>query len=374
MYGYDWRPYVPKAQRLAKARKAMAAKAKRGKKIEPITIKGRKIAHAFWAQAWCDQMDTLSDYENRLPRGKTYVRNGSVVHLGISGGDVEAFVAGSELYTVNVTIAPLKKAQWKRFKQQCAGEVGSLLDLLEGRFSQGLMQQVTDSTTGLMPRLQDIKTNCSCPDWASMCKHIAAALYGIGARLDQAPELIFELRGADYEELFDGGVTADLTQATSSGSALSGDLSDIFGIALDTQPEKRQKGKAKNQTKSASESTQANTQKSAKKKAASVAAKKTTKAPQKNKAKITKKATSTPSPSTAPAFTGTAASLRKLRKYFEMNQRQFATLIGASTASVSKWEQASGKLSLRDSSTAAIMGAAKRSKRGAWRYIGEKPG
>src|SRR5258708_6518956 len=94
---YGFKPYVSVAQRQAKAKREMARLAKKGQKIEPIQIEGRKIADSFWGKAWCDNLESYSDFSNRLPRGRTYVRNGSVVNLHIEPGTVTAHVSGSEL-------------------------------------------------------------------------------------------------------------------------------------------------------------------------------------------------------------------------------------------------------------------------------------
>ena len=142
---YGWRPYVPVARRRAQAQKKIEALRKKGKIIEPVEIAGRKIAHSFWGQAWCDHLELFSDFENRLPRGRTYVRNGSVCHLDIQKGKVEAIVSGSELYEISIAIRPLKKATWESIKRRCAGKIGSMLELLQGRLSDHVMRVVTDA-------------------------------------------------------------------------------------------------------------------------------------------------------------------------------------------------------------------------------------
>lgn len=235
---WEWKPYVPVAQRRAQAARAAQRLAKkRGRALKPISIDGRKIARTFWGEAWCDSLENHSDFENRLPRGRTYVRNGSVIDLHIEGGRVEALVSGSEIYTVRIDISRLKPAHWKDLKGECSESIDSLIDLLSGRFSDGVMQRLTHPERGLFPRPNEIKMSCSCPDWAVLCKHAAAVLYGVGARLDQEPQLLFVLRGVDHAEL--------VTQAVSDGNletALRGtdealvgeDLGAMFGIELDS--------------------------------------------------------------------------------------------------------------------------------------------
>ena len=174
-YGF-WRPYVSVAQRRANAGREMERLRKKGMDIQPVKIAGRKIAHTFWGEAWCDHLEKFSDYENRLPRVRTYVRNGSVCHLAIHRGKIEAKVSGSELYTVKIDIAPLPAARWSSLKAACAGQVGSLLELLQGKLSSRVMEIVTDRDQGMFPSPKEITLSCSCPDWATMCKHVAAVI------------------------------------------------------------------------------------------------------------------------------------------------------------------------------------------------------
>jgi uncharacterized Zn finger protein len=233
---YEWRPYVSVAQRRQKALKEMNRLRKSGRDIQPIEIAGRKIATTYWGQAWCGHFEALGDYANRLPRGRTYVRNGSVCHLAIAQGEVIAKVSGSEIYNVVVKINVLPPKKWEQVKQACAGQIGSLLELLQGNISSSVMQVVTDRANGLFPLPAEIKYSCDCPDWAGMCKHIAAVLYGVGARLDHQPELLFTLRGVNHLDLITASADEAITKATSKGSrrqVAAADLGDVFGIELD---------------------------------------------------------------------------------------------------------------------------------------------
>jgi uncharacterized Zn finger protein len=236
------RPYVSAAQRRAKAERKLKQLAKQGRQVSPIQIVGRQIAATFWGRAWCDHLEAYSDFSNRLPRGRTYVRNGSVIDLQIQPGHVTAIVSGSDLYDVRVELAPLAKQVWKQVKSQCAGRIGSLVDLLQGKLSQDVMSIVTARDRGLFPKPQEIKMRCSCPDYAYLCKHLAAVLYGIGARLDQQPELLFLLRKVDQLELITAaGERAGTTKLPAKKQAIADDaLSEIFGIELEssaTEPE-----------------------------------------------------------------------------------------------------------------------------------------
>jgi len=236
-YDFGWRPYVPVWKRRAQAQTKMDALRKKGVDIQPVRIDGRKIAKTFWGEAWCDHLESFSDYENRLPRGRTYVRNGSVCHLEIKQGEILAKVSGSELYQVHIEIETLPAKKWTAIKARCAGQVGSLLELLQGKLSSHVMQVVTDRKEGLFPLPGEISLKCSCPDWAVMCKHVAAVMYGVGARLDQKPELLFQLRGVDHEELIAADAEAAVSAATSRGKSkrlAGGELADVFGIDLDT--------------------------------------------------------------------------------------------------------------------------------------------
>lgn len=232
-YG-SWAPYVPVAERRAMAAKKTATLRKKGKILSPVHIEGRTIAQTFWGKAWCDNLEAYSDFANRLPRGRTYVRNGSVIDLQIGKSEITALVSGSSIYTVQVTIHPLDQAKWKALIVQCSGQIASLVELLQGRFSGGVMELITHKKQGIFPSPNQISMDCSCPDGAVMCKHVAAVLYGVGARLDEKPELFFELRNVDHAELIAAAISKNsVKRTTESGKVLkSGNLSRLFGIDL----------------------------------------------------------------------------------------------------------------------------------------------
>jgi uncharacterized Zn finger protein len=232
---FGWQPYVPVAARRRKAEKKVAQLKKKGQPIVPVTIEGRTIARSFWGKSWCTNLESYSDYANRLPRGRTYVRNGSVVDLQIAKGEVTALVAGSELYKIEITISPVKPVAWKSICQDCAGTVSTLVELLQGRFAKSVMDRVCREGDGLFPTPREIKLSCSCPDWASMCKHVAATLYGVGARLDIRPELLFVLRGVDQSELLSaaGPEMALNASARAAGKLLDdSDVAALFGLEM----------------------------------------------------------------------------------------------------------------------------------------------
>jgi uncharacterized Zn finger protein len=198
-----------------------------------VLVEGRQIAATFWGKAWCRNLESYRDYENRLPRGRSYVRHGSVLDLNITTGKITALVCGSELYEVGISIQPLAPKRWSSLTGRCAGQVGSLIDLLEGRLSEAVMRIMTEPGEGLFPQPAEIQMSCSCPDAARMCKHIAAVLYGVGARLDERPELLFLLRHVDHAELIAGATQLKAPRRDSERKTIATeDLSDVFGIEI----------------------------------------------------------------------------------------------------------------------------------------------
>jgi uncharacterized Zn finger protein len=250
-YGYP--PYVPVAKRREKAAREMEKLRKKGQAVAPVVIEGRKIARSFWGKAWCDNLERYSDYENRLPRGRTYVRNGSVVDLQIERGQLRAMVSGSSIYKVKIDIGAIPAAHWRAICEDCLGSVGSLVELLSGKLSKNVMERVCREGDGLFPAPAEIKMSCSCPDGARMCKHVAAALYGAGARLDAAPDLLFTLRGVDRSELI-AKAGADLpmtrTGATTGRVLADDDVAALFGVEMAPPPLAPIAGDAKKQARS----------------------------------------------------------------------------------------------------------------------------
>src|SRR6516162_1687719 len=234
-YYFEWRPYVSVGEKRRNAERELAKLRKRGQCVAPVRIEGRAIAKSFWGQAWCANLERYSDYENRLPRGRSYVRNGFVVDLQVAKGEITAMVAGSELYKIKVSIAPVVKARWKSICRDCAGSIDSLVELLQGRLAEGVMDRVCRKGDGLFPAPGEIKLACSCPDWADMCKHVSAVLYGVGARLDQKPQLLFVLRGVDENELIaSAGKDLPLSKATPTAAKVldHGDVAALFGLEM----------------------------------------------------------------------------------------------------------------------------------------------
>lgn len=336
---FFWRPYVPVGARRAAARKEMEKLRKKGMEIHPIELEGRKIAASFWGKGWCDHLESFSDYSNRLPRGRTYVRNGSVCHLDIQAGQIQAFVSGSELYKVVITIKTLPPKTWKGIKDKCRGQIGSMLELLQGKLSDNVMTVVSDRKDGLFPKPGEIELKCSCPDWATMCKHVAAVLYGVGSRLDHHPGLLFLLRGVNAEELIAAEVALPAA-GLAAEDALAGDgLAEIFGIdieSVDTASPVPVKAAVKRKT-----AAKAKAQKSVVKE--KISARKAAKTPKKKAAKPAKAKKAVPEfDPEAP----TGAAIKRLRKKAGMKVKDFAETLGVSQVSVHRWENTRGPLRL----------------------------
>lgn len=246
---FRWKPYVPVTARRKNSERTVAKLQKKGHILAPVTAGRGAIAKSFWGKAWCKNLERYSDFSNRLPRGRTYLRNGSVIHLEIGSGEVNALVSGSSLYRISVRISEVAAAHWQGISRDCARSIDSLVELLQGQLSTAVMERITRPGTGLFPSPKEITFSCSCPDSAAMCKHVAATLYGIGARFDAAPQLLFGLRKVDAKELIAraGDGAAPVHKAPGAGRILdSSKLADVFGIDLaGTNPEPFDKSAAK---------------------------------------------------------------------------------------------------------------------------------
>jgi uncharacterized Zn finger protein len=250
MSWWSYQPYVSVAQRKVNAAREVEKLRKKGQTVSPVVLDGSKIASTFWGKAWCDNLESYSDFANRLPRGRSYVRNGCVCDLKVEPGWIYALVCGTELYTIKIRIRTLPAETWKAIKAQCAGQIGSLIELLQGKLSKAVMEIVTRRDGGLFPKPREMDMDCSCPDWAGLCKHLAAVLYGVGNRLDHQPELLFTLRQVDHLELIAGAGEATAVAGKAKGKGgrriAASDLADVFGVDLDTgaPPEPAAKAKA----------------------------------------------------------------------------------------------------------------------------------
>jgi uncharacterized Zn finger protein len=239
-WGWGFPRYVSSAEKKDKATKALKRLMKKDQNIKPVILDNRTLAKTWWGKAWNKNLERYADYSNRIGRGRGYVRNGAVLDLQINKGKITALVQGTgrDPYLVAINIKPVKDKVWQKIKSDCAGKLDSLQDLLLGRFSQRLMDIFMKEGAGLFPTPSEIKLACDCPDWATMCKHVAAALYGVGARLDQSPDLFFRLRGIGVKELItetvkdSAGKLLAKARVKSSRIIKTGNLSKIFNIEL----------------------------------------------------------------------------------------------------------------------------------------------
>ena len=233
--------YVSVAEKKEKAKKSIEKLRKKNPDISPVIITGRKIAKTWWGEAWNKNLEKYSDYSNRIDRGRSYVRHGSVLDLKIKKGDVSALVLGSRSkpYNVEIKINSLDKVIWDTVKKECEGKIDSLQELVEGKFPKALSDMFTVKSKGLFPSPKEIDFKCSCPDGAMMCKHIAAVLYGVGARLDESPKMFFELRDIKIEELISDAISSKTKTLLKKSKVKSKrvidetDVLDIFGVDLD---------------------------------------------------------------------------------------------------------------------------------------------
>lgn len=295
---WDYPPYVSVAEKKERNAEMAAKLARKNANLKPVVITGRKIADTFWGKAWCDNVESYQDYENRLPRGRSYVRSGAVIDLQVAPGKVTALVAGSASspYRISIEIKPLAKARWETLKQKCVGKIASLLALAQGKLPLEILEEFCDRERGLFPSPKEIKTECSCPDWAGLCKHLAAVLYGIGARLDEDPKLFFTLRGIDENELVGADVVDTLTAGVASEIAPE-NLANVFGMEFD----------------SLTDALPANVPAS--------------------------KAKPTAGKGTPPVVEWTPETIRALRAKLGLSQAAFGKLCGTSQTIVSQWER-----------------------------------
>jgi len=239
-WGWRYPRYASVGEKKDKAVKTLKRLMKKDPNIKPVILDGAVLAKTWWGKAWNKNLERYADYSNRIGRGRGYVRSGTVLDLQINKGKITALVQGRQRdpYLVMINIKPVKPKVWQKIKSDCAGKLDSLQDLLLGRFSQGLMDIFMKQGEGLFPTPSEIKLACDCPDWATMCKHVAASLYGIGARLDQSPDLFFRLRGIEVKELITETVKASAGKLLAKAKVKSSriiktkDISRVFNIEL----------------------------------------------------------------------------------------------------------------------------------------------
>ncbi len=251
--------YVTVEERKKKAQKQIDQLTKKNNNIEPVILEGGKIARNWWGKAWINNLESYADFSNRLGRGRSYVRNGSVIHLKIQQSEITALVQGSDKspYKINIVIKPLSEKTWKKIIKECEGNLSSINELLEGKIPKSLQELFTQKKDGLFPTPKEISFDCDCPDWAYMCKHVAAVLYGVGARLDENPSLFFTLRNVNIDDLLFTAVsnkskTLLKEENIKSRRIISDtDIADVFGIEVDItdKPAKKTPVKSKPEKK-----------------------------------------------------------------------------------------------------------------------------
>jgi len=211
---------------------------KKGQAFEPVLPeKGREICRSWWGKAWCANLERYADYRSRLDRGKRYIRSGTVVDLKIRGGKVEARVQGSRKipYKVAIRISPLSEDKCQQIIEKCGRRIDSLEKLIAGEFPEEF-KEVFLEEDGLFPRPTEISFDCSCPDWALMCKHVAAAMYAIGVRLDENPFYFFILRGIDVDRFIDVTLENKVESMLQNADQVTervmdeADLAELFGV------------------------------------------------------------------------------------------------------------------------------------------------
>jgi uncharacterized Zn finger protein len=241
---WNFEPRKSVGQRKAEGKIAIH-KLLKGKPAQPVVGKRGTVATTFWGKAWVSHIRSIGEFESRLDRGRAIAGNGTLLHMEIEEGVVRAYVAGSELYSIGVKIQPLKPKRWEQIKSACAGNLGSMVELLQGKFSDEVMRVLIDPKTGMFPSDNDFDLDCSCPDWTRLCKHLAGVLFAVGAKLDQQPELLFTLRGVNPIDLIQvSPVVAKSTSDTSDVLDQSA-LSDVFGVdfaGVDVAPKAADKG------------------------------------------------------------------------------------------------------------------------------------
>lgn len=249
---WNYPRYVPVAEKQAKADQKLKQLKKKNPDIRPVRLEGKALTQSWWGKAWNKNLERYADFSNRIGRGRSYVRHGAVLDLQIQPGRVDALVQGSASspYEVEVRIKEIPEKDWKTMIAVCEGRLESLQELIAGQFPKALADIFTAQGEGLFPTPTEIGFSCSCPDWASMCKHVAATLYGIGARFDEDPSLFFYLRNRDISDLVSTAVAEgtrtllDRAERKSDRVLDDADLSDVFGIDMD-EPEPEPEAKAK---------------------------------------------------------------------------------------------------------------------------------
>ena len=230
----------PSAEELRRRADASIKQAvKKGQNPEPVIPERLRgdICTSWWGKAWCENLERYADFASRIERGKRYVRSGTVVDLKIVKGKVTARVQGSRKtpYKVEIRISPLSEEKCQSIIEKCGRKISNLERLIDGEFPEEL-KDLFIGEDGLFPTPREISFTCSCPDWALMCKHVAAAMYGIGVRFDENPFFFFHLRGIDVDRFIDVALESRVESMLENADCPSqriiedADLTSLFGI------------------------------------------------------------------------------------------------------------------------------------------------
>jgi uncharacterized Zn finger protein len=180
----------------------------------PISVKGGikarsqrgAIGKSWWAQRWTKALRSIMD-SGRLSRGRSYARRGQVMNIHVQNGEITAKVQGSRRtpYKVSIRVKPLKDADWERVLDLLADQAIFTAQLLAGEMPADIEEAFTAAGTSLFPAsARELETDCSCPDWANPCKHIAAVYFLLGEAFDDDPFMLFRLRGRTQEQVLAG--------------------------------------------------------------------------------------------------------------------------------------------------------------------------
>ena len=177
---YDFKPKKP-----IETDKGIKAKSKRG-----------DFTKSWWAKRWLAAMEQVMD-RGRLQRGRSYARKGQVLSLEEGKGQVKAKVQGSQRtpYKVTIELTPLSEKDWAKVLAALAERPYFVAQLLAGEMPQEIQEAFQAAKLDLFPGRRELSQDCSCPDWADVCKHLAAVHYILAERFDEDPFLLFRLRG-----------------------------------------------------------------------------------------------------------------------------------------------------------------------------------
>ncbi len=198
-----FREYVSVGERSARAQRKIRQLKKKNPNLNPVVIDGKQIASSWWGKAWINHLKHYADFDNRVGRGRSYVKNGLVIHFAIKPGHIESIVMGtsSSPYNIKIKTKKLSPNKWNKMKRLSREHLCTLPELNEGKFPKELKDIFSDRGEGIFPTIKEMSFHCSCPDWANMCKHVSASLFALGSQIDNNIDLFFKLRGVNTSEL-----------------------------------------------------------------------------------------------------------------------------------------------------------------------------